>query len=223
MDVWMMNEYDGDISIYKLEIEWTWWCQNGILIVIIFRWSLVNPPLYPESWWLSIVFSVANGRKLQTHQNIIVVNISHNVFPFKLYIYIHPYFCHTNCWSVTSPSVVYFYLCHYIIYIYNYLYIYIYRYLYFCLSHEFLWHIPILSHSTPTFPSPRTLVPKRTLSSKSAEYQDRRGTTKTSCCRTGRAMAVARSGHPAEQKQMKDCDGAHDAKIRRDRNYGKML
>jgi len=21
MDVWMMNEYDGDISIYKLEIE----------------------------------------------------------------------------------------------------------------------------------------------------------------------------------------------------------
>ena len=37
---------------------------------------------------LSIVFSVANGRKLQTHQNIIVVNISHNVFPFKSYIYI---------------------------------------------------------------------------------------------------------------------------------------
>ena len=103
------------IYIYKLEIEWTWWCQNGILTVNIFRWSLVNPLLYPESWWLSIVFSVANGRKLQTHQNLIVVNISHNVFPFKLYIY--PYFYHTNCWSVTSPSVIYFYLCHYIIYI----------------------------------------------------------------------------------------------------------
>ena len=164
------------IYIYKLEIEWTWWCQNGILTVNIFRWSLVNPLLYPESWWLSIVFSVANGRKLQTHQNLIVVNISHNVFPFKLYIYIpisiiqivgqlHPHQLSISIYVIIS-------------YIYNSIYIGLYRYLYFS-SHEFLWHIPILSHSTPI--SPQKF--HRTLSSKSAEYQDRRGTTKTSCRR----------------------------------------